>query len=459
MNIKHLILPAAGLGLGALLLLPAQQAGAYTTIGGQLSQTQRDFRVFNNFTDNAANNNQTPDDQFPGYQGAVMAIWKASVEWGSELHGDGTGDPHQNGGLGSGGANFDASFQGEANQIGTSNQNIHSEISGSSGGVLAYCETPISDGWRIRYYQSWTWNDGPGTNVGGNMDLQGVACHEYGHALGLGHSGSTSATMYPSVSGSGVVQRSIASDDIAGVQSIYGQKSSNKPRITELQIAGNTMTVIGTNFSSSGNQVWFTQAGIGGTGTPVKVTNLNSNGTVITCSIPSNAGAGDVQVRNNGTGNSNLSNAFPSDLQPNGGCPTPTTFCATSPNSVGSGAVISYSNTASISSNNFAVSCYGLPPNQFGIFFYGSNQTAALFGDGVICVAGGASGIVRLSPIQSDFVGDAYRPINFNTAPFSSGTGAWTAGSQWYMQFWYRDPAAGGAGFNLSNALDITVCP
>lgn len=459
MNIKNLILPAAGLGLGALLLIPAQQAGAYTTIGGSLGQTQRDFRVFNNFTDNAANNNQTPDAQFPGHQGAVMAIWKASVEWGSELHGDGTGDPHQNGGLGSGGANFDASFQGEANSIGSSNQNIHSEISGSSGGVLAYCETPISDGWRIRYYQSWTWNDGPNTNVGNNMDLQGVACHEYGHALGLGHSGSTSATMYPSVSGSGVVQRSIASDDIAGVQSIYGAKSGNKPRITELQIAGNTMTVIGTNFDSSGNQVWFTQSGVGGSGTPIKVTNLSSNGTVITCTIPSNAGPGDVQVRSNGTNNNDLSNAFPSDLQPNGGCPSPTTFCADSPNSVGSGAQISYSNSASVSSNNFSVSCYGLPANQFGIFFYGSNQTAALFGDGVICVAGGASGIFRLAPLQSDFVGDVYRPIDMTAAPFNSGTGAWTAGSQWYMQFWYRDPAAGGAGFNLSNALDITVCP
>ena len=172
--------PIAALSLGTVLLTPGTSEG-YSLIGGQLSQSQRDFRIFNNFTDSDANNNQTPDDQFPGAQGAVMAIWKASVEWGSELHGDGTGDPHQNGSLGSGGANFDVSFQGEATAVGGTNNNIHSELTGSSGGVLAFTETPISDGWRIRYYSGWTWNDGPGTNISG-VDLQGVACHEIGRA-------------------------------------------------------------------------------------------------------------------------------------------------------------------------------------------------------------------------------------------------------------------------------------
>jgi hypothetical protein len=30
-----------------------------------------------------------------------------------------------------------------------------------------------------------------------------------------------------------------------------------------------------------------------------------------------------------------------------------------------------------------------------------------------------------------------------------------TPGSSWNFQFWYRDPQAGGARFNLSNALHV----
>jgi Matrixin len=461
LSLNKLILPAGALGLGAVLLLPTQEAGAWSLVGGNLAQTERDFRVFNNFTDAAANNNTTPDDQFPGYTGAVMAIWKGSIEWGSELHGDGTGDPHQNGGLGSGDANFDPSFQGLATGVGSISANVHSELSGGSGGTLAFTEWSSGAGWRIRYYADWTWNDGPGTSIGSgnNYDLQGVACHEYGHALGLGHSAvSNQVTMWPSATGRGIVGRSIHSDDVAGLQAIYGAASANKPHISDIIISANVLTINGSNFASSGNQVWFTQAGAGGTGNPIKVTNLSSNGSVITVTVPATAGPGDILVRNNQTGHNDLSNAFPTDLAPNGGCPDPITFCATSPNSVGSGAVMGYTGTPNLGPNNFGVSAFGLPPNQFGIFFYGSNSTANLFGDGVICVAGGASGILRLPAVQSDFVGDVSQQLDFNAIPFSSGPGTWTPGSQWFMQFWYRDPAAGGTGFNLSNGLDITVC-
>ena len=33
------------------------------------------------------------------------------------------------------------------------------------------------------------------------------------------------------------------------------------------------------------------------------------------------------------------------------------------------------------------------------------------------------------------------------------------AGETWNFQFWYRDPSAGGAGFNFTDALSITFCP
>jgi hypothetical protein len=33
-----------------------------------------------------------------------------------------------------------------------------------------------------------------------------------------------------------------------------------------------------------------------------------------------------------------------------------------------------------------------------------------------------------------------------------------TAGSTWNFQFWFRDPVAGGASFNLSDGLEVTFC-
>ncbi len=320
MHIRTL-LATAGLGL-AVTALSAVSAptdtGAYSLIGGNLSLSQRDFRVFNNFTDSTANNNVTPHPNFPGQTGAVMAIWKGCAEWASEpVAGNGLGDGlSSNSVIGDGGANFDASFQGTANSAGTNNANIHSELAGSSGGTLAFMQGPISDGWTIKYYSGWTWHDGP-NNVTSGIDLQGVACHEFGHALGLGHSNVSGATMWPSISGTGTGQRSISSDDIAGVQAVYGAKSASKPRITSLagvKQTGGTLIINGSNYSTTGNEVWFTNDSQ--QGNPVKVTGVASTGggTQISVTVPAGVMDGEVMVKNSGGSHVNLSNAFPIDL-------------------------------------------------------------------------------------------------------------------------------------------------
>jgi hypothetical protein len=55
-----------------------------------------------------------------------------------------------------------------------------------------------------------------------NVDLLTVAAHEIGHALGLGHSDDPNALMYPSYS---EPHRFLDTDDIAGVQALYGLAS------------------------------------------------------------------------------------------------------------------------------------------------------------------------------------------------------------------------------------------
>ena len=451
MKLYRFGLPVVALSAAASLLTFTPESEGFSTLGFQLGINQRDFRIFNNFTDASANDNQNPHSQWPGFQGATMSIWKACVEWNSTLHGNGNGDPHQHADLGSGGANFDASFQGEASGVGGINDNIHSELSGSSGGVLAFTESPGSNGWRIRYYSGWTWADGPGAQIGNRIDLQGVACHEYGHALGLGHSNVNGTTMFASISGNGVNQRSIENDDKSGVQAVYGIASASKPVITDLTVSGNTVTVTGTGFTATNNRLWFTNNG--GDGTALKVTGLNSNGTTLTATIPSGAGPGDVIVRNGNTGGASLSNSWPFDPG-NQSCPPPTNYCTAGANSVSpTGAEISMSGSQIVSDNNFGLFAFNLPSGQNGIFFYGANQQSTPFGNGTLCISGQ---LFRLDVVTTSIFGDASYQLDLTNPPQAAGQ--ITGGSTWDFQFWYRDPAGGGPAFNLTNAVEVEFC-
>jgi predicted Zn-dependent protease len=64
-------------------------------------------------------------------------------------------------------------------------------------------------------------NDTMNWNIGTTYDLQTVALHEMGHALGLGHSTTSSAVMWPSYGG---VKRKLTSDDVNGIQAVYGAR-------------------------------------------------------------------------------------------------------------------------------------------------------------------------------------------------------------------------------------------
>ena len=137
--------------------------------------------------------------------------------------------------------------------------------------------------------------------------------------------------------------------------------------------------------------------------------------------------------------------------QPGGG--TVTIFCVGEPNSVGPGSSIAHSGTLSIGANDFVIEQTGGIPGGFGLFFFGPNEIDIPFGEGRRCVGGG---ILRIGPAQTaDGIGDAARLVDFTTTPGNSIS----AGSTWKFQYWYRDPAGGPFGFNLSNGLSATFAP
>ena len=55
----------------------------------------------------------------------------------------------------------------------------------------------------------------------GGFYIEDIAAHEFGHALGLLHSATTGATMYPSVSACSTALRTLDADDIAGARALY----------------------------------------------------------------------------------------------------------------------------------------------------------------------------------------------------------------------------------------------
>ena len=87
-------------------------------------------------------------------------------------------------------------------------------------GVLAHAFYP-QDG-RVHFDDDELWSD---SLIPIGTDLASVAVHELGHALGLAHSNDPFAVMYAYYSGR---RRSLTSDDISGIQSIYGSKNGGR---------------------------------------------------------------------------------------------------------------------------------------------------------------------------------------------------------------------------------------
>ena len=122
-------------------------------------------------------------------------------------------------------------------------------------------------------------------------------------------------------------------------------------------------------------------------------------------------------------------------------------YCSVNANSTGSPAIMSAEGDASVGANDLTLHAQPVP-DQPGLFFFGPSQIEVPFGNGFLCVGGGQ---IRILPPAVANGGIATRQVDLPTFGIGPGT--------LHFQYWMRDPAAGGAGFNTSDGLTITFLP
>ena len=123
-------------------------------------------------------------------------------------------------------------------------------------------------------------------------------------------------------------------------------------------------------------------------------------------------------------------------------------YCLASPSSTGCAASIAATGSAGLAANDLVLSATCVPDQVF-LFLHGATQLQLPFGDGFRCVGGG---VLRISPAGLASGGLALRAVDLPAAGITS------PGVR-HFQCWFRDPAAGGAGFNTSDALTVELVP
>ncbi len=128
-----------------------------------------------------------------------------------------------------------------------------------------------------------------------------------------------------------------------------------------------------------------------------------------------------------------------------------TRYCRATINSTGLPADISAFGSASATAGILTLTSAPVPIES-SLFFHGALQTEVPFGNGYLCTT---AGIVRgaLTPGTSHVATYTYNNTDTQHSVLSF------VGSTRCFQHWYRDPMGGGALFNLSNAMSITILP
>ncbi len=132
-------------------------------------------------------------------------------------------------------------------------------------------------------------------------------------------------------------------------------------------------------------------------------------------------------------------------------CSCWTTYCTATPNSTGAPADLTLSGSTSSAAGDLLLRAEPVP-NQFGIFFHAMNQAEIAFGNGYLC----ATGDIKRGAVI--FTSGQVGTYLYDNSDAKHSLASYV-GSMRNFQFWFRDPMGGGAFFNLSNAISLTVCP
>jgi len=139
------------------------------------------------------------------------------------------------------------------------------------------------------------------------------------------------------------------------------------------------------------------------------------------------------------------------------GCEAGTNFCTSTPNSTGSPATIWASGSCFVSMADFELSA-GPVAGEPGLFFYSPdvvNGGAGIpWGDGSLCI--GPTSLFRLPLLAPGGAPVMTHSLDYGSLP--SG-GQVVAGSTWYFQAWFQDPASAGLPWNLSDGVGLTFRP
>ena len=184
---------------------------AYTTYSQWASQTAVVYI-------NPANNDGLSDDA------VITALRAAMDDWMTQGH-----------------SPFTFTYGGRITDTttGYDNRNMVVFRNGSNGGMIAATyswadgSNRLLDSDIIIYdaagYSFYAFDGSCNPNLANGVYLHDVATHEFGHMLGLQHSSDPSATMFSGYATCSTTPRSLESDDIAGLQSLYGTSSSPAP--------------------------------------------------------------------------------------------------------------------------------------------------------------------------------------------------------------------------------------